>query len=744
MHNISNVPIHSISIYCKKGGRGKTGQKEGSGRQRSRKRENLYDASQTYLNHFSTLLDAELKAEQLEIAEQRNHFNRNGKRPSNGFFFAKPFRRVFRNEVYDFFQLKQTSNNTQMTTKYTKGDIVEVIDSKGKMDVQVEGVVMLATSQLLRVAFIMGTDSAQRVDNMATRKVPVLLQRGANTISFQRAEEALKRFTQVAKASEISRLIMMSFVDFTARSRDLELHRYRWYDGIVESTQIISNSSNANWDEVCSAKAVPIRPEEMKTVLTSSNAKKLNKSQQKAVEMALRNRITLIQGPPGTGKTLTASYLIAAAITLGIRPILACAASNTASDNFMRKIIEVCRPKTRIVRVGRPAAIQEDLWEKTLDGLLEEDKTVRKAREDFANGFSKLPDLIQTEKEAIARILKNADVIVTTCIGSGSEDMQQMLFSYVIVDEATQATEPDTLVAITAGRQMAKQIVLVGDQNQLPPTVLCKDINENVGFGLEVSLFVRLWLTGVRTQLLNMQYRMHPVLAQFPSQLFYAGRLLNGISEKDRELPRGWDTENVLLSVAHRVWFFPVADGMEKKASSNDTIIRASSYLNHEEAAVVTAIVKYLCNKEHTHRANTRPFVGSDIGIISPYSAQVRLLRDKLSEECSMIDLSVNSVDGFQGREKEVIIISSVRNNEDGRVGFLNDWRRLNVAITRARRLLILVGNECTLESSPHWREWLQWIRSRASTIPCTKYEDILFDVNASMGPTTTQEEQNG
>ncbi len=285
------------------------------------------------------------------------------------------------------------------------------------------------------------------------------------------------------------------------------------------------------------------------------------------------------------------------------------------------------------------------------------------------------------------KVLKNAQVVCCTCIGSGGDILDNMTFERVMVDEATQATEPAVLVPLTRG---CRQLVLVGDHCQLPPTVLSTRAEEE---GLGVPLFSRMVACGVPPFMLDTQYRMHPSISMFPSDLFYGGKLNDGVSPPERRPLQGFPWPREEFPVA----FIPVDDGEE--------IDDGVSKLNEKEAAAACDAVVALLNGGQC--------TVSDIAVVTPYAAQVRLIRRGLRELLPKGPpfVEVSSTDGFQGREKEAVIFSAVRSNSYGAVGFVSDWRRINVSFTRARRGLIVIGNPETLRRGDPdtFGAWLAW-----------------------------------
>ena len=438
-----------------------------------------------------------------------------------------------------------------------------------------------------------------------------------------------------------------------------------------------------------------IRPVNLKGML-------LDESQKESIETAVGQRLTLIQGPPGTGKTHTAVHLLKALIEMGRGPILACAESNVAVDNLLEGLLDL---GVNAIRFGRPVKVRESLREATLDAqvsshpkqdeiafIREENDAMRAklhdlkgkdkglAHRDINKNYREIREL---EQRITDDVLGNAQVLCTTNIGAGHFTLANRKFSIVLIDEATQATEPSALVPIVKG---ARQLILVGDHRQLPPTVTSRRAEEG---GLDIPLFERLLSNGLPAHMLTTQYRMHPSIREFPSSRFYENKLEDGCSSSDRPPVAGflwpdWDKP---------VAFVPVHGAeIEEEAGSSRS--------NIDEAAIVVKVVNDLLAP-----GDLTP---EDIGVISPYAGQVRLIRSMVDD---LIEgLEVKSVDGYQGREKEIIVLSTVRSNDSGKVGFLSNYRRLNVALTRAKRGMIVIGDDRTLRNDPTWASWLDWI----------------------------------
>ena len=439
----------------------------------------------------------------------------------------------------------------------------------------------------------------------------------------------------------------------------------------------------------------------------------LNDSQAEAFSNAMLHRLSIIQGPPGTGKTHTAVRILAAWARNGVGPILAVADSNVAVDNLLEGLLD-CGVKA--IRMGQPVKVRESLREATMAARMEEHhlrkdvETMLKLNEDLMRRIPSLKgkdkglahrdvnrgwkEVRRIENQMRDDILEHAQVICATCVGAGDLLLDSRRFPLVLLDEATQATEPASLIPLTKG---ARHVVLVGDHRQLPPTVISRTAEAG---GLNRSLFERMIDLGVPATLLETQYRMHPVIREWPSERFYDGRLEDGIDAADRPAPAGFIWPNWDAPVA----YVPVEG--EEDASGD-----GASKENRAEAALAVHIVDMLLAG-----GDITPV---DIGVVTPYSGQVRLLNDLFEaaggreEHERYHGLEIKTVDGYQGREKDVIVLSAVRANAAGELGFLTDGRRLNVAITRARRGLILLGHPRTLRNDSNWASWLDWASER-------------------------------
>mmetsp|Transcript_18121 Transcript_18121/g.25403 ORF Transcript_18121/g.25403 Transcript_18121/m.25403 type:complete len:528 (+) Transcript_18121:826-2409(+) len=460
-------------------------------------------------------------------------------------------------------------------------------------------------------------------------------------------------------------------------------------------------SSNSNISKSCCEVVRPVNTEIIHIEL-GEDMEKLNLSQKKALILGLSRRVTLIQGPPGTGKTRVACQIIKGwsrlnfrkAIKFGHRgyensiwkyPCLATAGSNIAVDNLAEGL---SKAGLDVIRIGNGG-------DENSPFLLD----TRAMKVLGYRGNCVRQDELRRVQD---RLLNTTDVICATCCGVGKDILKHLRFLYVLVDEATQVTEPELLIAISRG---CRQLVLVGDPCQLEPTVLSDLARKN----LTVSLFDRLVQNGVPSSLLDTQYRMHPAISEFPSSTFYGGKLKNGITSDLRQPPCGfqWPRDNWPIAYIH----------VESQQQFD-----GDSIINELEAECVLRTLQMFLN---------HGIKGEDIGIITPYKAQKRLILKEINKRIlSKCGVEVSTVDGFQGREKEIILLSYTRANAKLQSGFLRDWKRSNVMLTRARRGLIVFGHQSTMMNEKvTWAHWICWAKNNGCTFEknfnrnCYKFE---------------------
>ena len=421
----------------------------------------------------------------------------------------------------------------------------------------------------------------------------------------------------------------------------------------------------------------------------------LNESQREAVATVLERPLSLIQGPPGTGKTVTSATLVFHMTKQNMGQVLVTAPSNVAVDQLTEKIAATG------LRVVRLASKTREASSSSVDHLCLHVMVPQAAGDEFMklhrlkNEIGDLSERDQKKYRSLRNrtereILQAADVICCTCVGAADPRLKNFRFRQVLIDEATQAIEAEALIPIANG---AKQVVFVGDHCQLGPVVMCKAAAKA---GLTQSLFERLVLIGTRPIRLQVQYRMHPALSEFPSNMFYEGSLQNGVTEADRQLlnePGFTGKEDFAWPVPSKPMFFYSINGMEEISASG------TSYLNRTEASYVEKVVTHLL------RLGVTP---AQIGVITPYDGQKKYVSEHMRRSGALATnlyeaIEVASVDAFQGREKDYILVTCVRSSETQGIGFLSDPRRLNVALTRARLGIILLGNPRVLSKNALW-----------------------------------------
>ena len=390
--------------------------------------------------------------------------------------------------------------------------------------------------------------------------------------------------------------------------------------------------------------------------------------QEQAINAACCKRLTIIHGPPGTGKTHVACEIIGR-IGKTRAKVLAAAETNMAVDNLTRKLLEC---NIRVLRLGSEENIAADIRQNCLDHQLQM-KRIELGKK------QKVP---YRDAKMAKKLINASQVVTVTCAGAGDPLLQDLAFPFVLIDEATQTTEPTSLIPLVL---QSKQLVLIGDPQQLSPTIHSTDFAPITQ--LSVTLFHRLQAV-LPSFFLNIQYRMHPYLAEFPSQSFYDGKLKTEFLSK-----HPWSIEWLPLD-RPIVFFDTEIDCQERKVGT--------SFENANETDLVVKIVKNLIGSE------VSPF---EIAVLTPYSAQVHSLQKSLSSSVSNVE--VCSIDGFQGREKEIVVFSTVRSNSAGSLGFTDDRYRMNVLLTRAKHAVIGVGSKSTLvkSNSPLWIRWLQHVQ---------------------------------
>ena len=406
----------------------------------------------------------------------------------------------------------------------------------------------------------------------------------------------------------------------------------------------------------------------------------LNSSQQRAVCASLEQRLTLIHGPPGTGKTHVACEIVQQCLIRDSEhnPILVVAETNLAVDNLCEKLMSL---GVRVIRIGKLDHIAPPVRSISLEGQIEK-KRVEEGKDKAKSLFP--------SKKTVKSILSGAQVVAATCTSAGDPNLKGTKFPFVIIDEATQVTEPTSLIPLVYDCQ---QLVLIGDPEQLAPNLPVPQ--KSVGSELQVSelsvtLFHRLQKV-LPSIFLSEQHRMHPALAKFPSCKFYGERVLTATSRC--QLKSAFQEEIPILEPNKPLAFVRVSE-VENRIGT--------SFCNPGEAKAVAKLVNYLVD----HKVSVQ-----QIAVLTPYSGQVKCIWEECQKE-KIFHTRVHTIDSFQGREADVIIFSTVRCNSRGELGFTSDRYRMNVLLTRAKHGLIGIGCETTLsKGSPLWKEWLDSVK---------------------------------
>ncbi len=452
--------------------------------------------------------------------------------------------------------------------------------------------------------------------------------------------------------------------------------------------------------------------------ISEINIPELNSSQNNAINrIASAKDLAIVHGPPGTGKTTTLVQSIFHTLK-NEKQVLVCAPSNAAIDLLCEKLAS---KGLSVVRIGHPARVTEEILSMTLDAQIahhnsyKDLKAVKKMAEEYYQTAKKhkrnfgheerqqrrllLQESTQLKKEAeqleyyiVNDILSNAQVIASTMVGSSNYQIRDRRFNTVFIDEAAQGLEPATWIPVTK----ANRVIFAGDHCQLPPTIKSFEAAKS---GLDETLFEKAIKRNKADVMLQEQYRMNRDIMRFSSQYFYNDKVRANSGVENWSMFDG-DTALEFIDTAG-CGFFEQVD-QETKSS-----------FNPEECDILLKHFRQYISLLESNIPQSEP----SVGIISPYKAQVNLLQNNFKgieeelENCKL-QLSVNTIDSFQGQERDIIYISLVRSNEKGEIGFLSDTRRMNVAMTRARKKLVIVGDSATIGQHQFYGQFLDYVNS--------------------------------
>lgn len=439
----------------------------------------------------------------------------------------------------------------------------------------------------------------------------------------------------------------------------------------------------------------------------------LNTAQEEAVNHVLAAKeVSIVHGPPGTGKTTTLVEAIYETLHRE-NQVMVCAQSNTAVDWIAEKLVD---RGINVLRIGNPTRVNDKMLSFTYERRFESHPhyselwSIRKAIRDLqSNMRKKNRDERDTLRNRLSRLtfratelevkidmdlFGEARVIACTLVGSANRTLMNHKFTSLFIDEAAQAMEAACWIAI----EKADRVILAGDHHQLPPTIKCIEAARG---GLDHTLMEKVAATKPEVvSLLKVQYRMHDDIMRFPSRWFYQNELESAPEVKHRGILE-WDTPMVWIDTSDSEF-------------TEDRLSESMSRINKQEAELLVAQLQTYIEKVGKERILEENI---DYGLISPYKAQVQYIRTLIKRKAFFKPfrqlITVHTVDGFQGQERDVIMISLVRANDNGQIGFLSDLRRMNVAITRARMKLIILGNSATLTKHAFYRELYQYITEK-------------------------------
>ncbi|MGX7689215.1 AAA domain-containing protein [Flectobacillus roseus] len=485
-----------------------------------------------------------------------------------------------------------------------------------------------------------------------------------------------------------------------------------------------SNSPKAHLIKVLTGQTKPTFDE----YIQARSSPKLNEFQNKALTKILQAQdLAIVHGPPGTGKTTTLVEAIQQLAQKDQGPILVVAPSNAAVDLLSEKL---SLAGLNVLRVGNPARVSDALMTLTLDAKMTEHPAIKeikrfkkqaqefksmahkykrnfgKAERDqrkllFEEAHKIMKEVERTEQYMIDDILTKTQIVTATMVGANHYTVRKLQYKTVVIDEAGQALEPACWIAILK----AQRVILAGDHCQLAPTIKSNEASQK---GLSKTLLEKSVETHPESVvLLQEQYRMNELIMGYSSQVFYQNLLKAHESVAQRTL---FDGEIALNFVD------TAGCGFEEKLIGTSTI-------NPEEAQL---LVKHLTQLIENYKVEKPDSAAPSIAVISPYKQQVlelqQLVQHSGIEEKFLKRISVNTIDSFQGQERDIVYISMVRNNAEGEIGFLSDIRRMNVAMTRAKKKLVVIGDSATLAQFDFYAKFIEYAENAGSYLSAWEF----------------------
>lgn len=458
---------------------------------------------------------------------------------------------------------------------------------------------------------------------------------------------------------------------------------------------------------------------------------KLNAVQQLAVDrIVAAKQLAIVHGPPGTGKTTTLVQAIKALIKQHGKQVLVVAPSNTAVDLLSEKLSD---EGLNVLRIGNPARVSEKLFSLTLDSKMAVHSTIKEVKDlkkqaaeykhmahKYKRNFGRaekeqrkalfdeahkiMKSVADTEQYIIEDLIGKAQVITATLVGASHYTIRDRMFDTVVIDEAGQALEPACWIPILK----ARKVILAGDHCQLSPTIKS---NEAAKAGLSTTLLEKcVALHPQAVVLLEEQYRMNAQIMGYSSEVFYEGKL-KAHESVARHLLFPEDTALNFVDTA--------GCGFEEQTEGTSTY-------NTEEAAF---LLKHLAQLVQRTAAVYKMEDFPSIAVISPYKKQIHILKDLLLNHPALQiyaeKISVNTIDSFQGQERDIVYIGMTRSNADGVIGFLADIRRMNVAMTRARKKLVVIGDSATLARLPFYADFISYAEKADAYKSAWEFVDI-------------------